>query len=142
MNWGIVRTHAVALVALAVLVRALIPIGWMPSEGGLIPCDGHAQHSEHEARPASHDHMLMGHAAHAHREHSAPAGTPAPNHSDQRAGDGACPFAATALATQTPFIAYAMPVRVAIATVPIADLGVRERRIAFAGSPRGPPLFT
>ena len=139
MNRGIVRAHAVALLALVVLARALVPTGWMPGDGGLIPCDGHAHSVQagHIGPMPAHAPMRM--AAHAQQDTHGK--QPEPAHPNHRGSDGVCPFAATAFATPAFGVhADAIVAFVTITTSAIVREAAPERHIAFAGSPRGPPL--
>lgn len=135
------RLLLIVLLCLAVLPKALVPVGWMPSAEGLVVCGGWLPAPEVEAPPALHGEHHGGH-------HEA---APAPHHQGDDEDDAShdqssqpCAFAGAALAldgVEGPELAALLPFTTPAA--PPATTYTTGRGLAAPPPPAtGPPLLT
>lgn len=125
--WGASRLVAVQFALAAMLLRALIPAGWMPNPGAgalLVICTGHGP-------------MTMSSGAH----HGKTA--PRPHHRQNHEND-ICPFAAAGhLATPALFAALAAPLALESAERRPPETGITPATPRDAlRNPRAPPRLT
>lgn len=113
------RSSLLTLALCAMVLRALLPVGWMPDPGGmadgpLVICTMHGAH-----------HISPGHR---------------PAHSPDEHGS-ICPFAAAAhFAPPQMAVAVAAPVTFAWAPFPNLSQSAPRVSVNLAHEPRGPPL--
>ena len=128
-----------ALLLAALYARAMIPVGYMPGEGGLMLCPAYAPAG---ASPVHHDMGAGMHGTHGDTDHGMPGNpaddAPAPSHE----ASALCPFAAASASVAAPPV---FPVvlgivseapRAALARPPFVPRGTPvPTRL-----PRGPPI--
>jgi hypothetical protein len=118
------RLAAVYVAAMALLLRALVPVGWMPN-------NGHARHSIFMPCP-----MMTG------MRMPMPMPGPHPAKHDPASHEGSmCPFAATAHFTPPPALGISEPLRVASARARFKARLIFLSRLVLGWdhAPRAPP---
>jgi hypothetical protein len=132
------RPWLAAFALLALSVRALIPVGFMPSGEGLFKLQICPEGLSARALA-----LLDPHAVHHHHHLTSADGTsPAPAHDHQSWSSGHCPFGALASALPTSHavsIAFALEL-VSWPALPEPVRVLAEHRFQIA-QPRGPPLL-
>lgn len=125
------RRSLLSLVACAMLVRALVPVGWMPVASAqglrLMLCDGTGPAV---ARPVAHAMQGMHH-------------DDAPGHPSMPGADHPCAFAGIAPGIVAPALAAPLPPARVVATPPLAraPVAIGHGLAAPPPPPTGPPTF-
>jgi hypothetical protein len=132
------RSWLAALALLAFTVRALIPVGFMPSGDGFFSLQICPEGLSTQALA-----LLDPHAAHHHHHPATTEGAPsAPAHDHQSWSSGHCPFGAMAGAvasTHSAVVAFALEISSTTAVPEPVSVPLEHRfRIA---QPRGPPFL-
>lgn len=143
------RGLMLALLASALLLRILVPAGWMPASDGrfaIVPCSGSGELGAPEPSPAAHagHHGYGTHDAHA--SHASHAGQDKPGHHQHQQGqaDHPCTFAGLGFAFAEPVLpAPPPPPALLMAARPLPALAVSVGRGLAAPPPpsTGPPLL-